>query len=222
MSNFEIFVMNAPKRNIHRSILENYMYDKNVTVHTEKAQKVFIPYIDKLQYDMRRIFINILKKFLKTDKAYLMILQDDMVLGKNFKKAIEYIVSTKPQEMIFTFFSPFDLRAMKRDEWAVLYNKTGMRNLRGCATLMRRELVVIIIEENEHILYDQHWGWGDDTFLRLVLMKREIGFVHTKQSFTQHGVVKSALSHLPMYTKVYNKKLDLLEYAKVNYPIQEA
>lgn len=213
MTDLEIWVMKAPQRNIHKSIVKMYDNKPNVHVHQELA-KYITRKSGRRRYIIRDIQHHIYEKFLETDGEHLLIIQDDMWLGKNFDKAIDWIVREGVLREFSVFYCPKNL---KRNPGFIV-KKCGKTNdfIRGMANLHTRNFVETLVKEQSIIPHELGF-LGSDEYVITILHKYKMEWILAYPSFAQHAQMKSVIGNNPRATLAFDPELDLLKLTKEYY-----
>lgn len=204
--------MNHPDRKVHSSLLDaltefkKIKEDVRVHIHQE--------YTDEKGYS-RNILINMVKDFLETNDDWMVMFQDDVILGKNFFPALDYILEKGVFENILQFFSarkeirekPNGIHRVKNTNLGYMYS-----------TVFSRWFCEQMIKLNDGI----HRPIGDDEFIKEMRKLLKLHYLVTRPSFVQHDKeVPSVLGHnfpsthwIIRSSKTFDPTIDLLEMVK--------
>lgn len=217
MSNYEIQIMNKPGRTIQKTIVEAYQYDSNVFVHNEKAK------IINRKYYIRDIWLNMLRNFLDRDFEYLVMLQDDVILGHNFKPAIKYILDEGLNVELLNLFNNYSIfRTYELGFIESKFQKAHLEMFRGQGHIVTRMCAKALIRKD---MIDKFNIRHSDGYTVFVLNELKIPYAYTNPAFIDHDkTMKSTIlspgssrPHSFQSSKTFMKNFDLLAFVKEFY-----
>lgn len=203
----EIWIMNHPTRTIHKSIIEAF---PNPFIHNDYEK------------DSAHVLIAILQKYYDNSISdYLLVIQDDVILGKNFKPSVEYIVSRGLNVALMSFYLP---KVKRKKQKFHQYNpiKSNVRMIRGEGLLYPRSTVKIILDNWRHFYDIMGNDKADDYLISLIFLNViKTPFTIPNPSFIQRdrsykSVLGNKMSHT-MTASTFDPNIDLLKFAREYY-----
>lgn len=212
----EIQIMNKPGRQIQRSIVSAYDRYPNTYIHNENAI-----IIDR-RYYIRDIWLNMLNNFLDRDSEYLLMLQDDVMLGKNFREAIEFIVHEGLNTSLINLFNNYNMNQYKIGFLHSNFQRKYLDMFRGQGHILDRSCAEALTRKDMIDMFDIRHS---DGYTVHVLHHLNIPYAYTNPSFLGHDkTMKSTIMnpgsgrpHSFPNSKTYKKNFDLLEFTKEYY-----
>lgn len=210
---YDIWIMNHPDRDIQPTLIEalsemNYKYNTHNEIN-----------------DLRNISINIMKRFLaNSDKNYILLCQDDVILGKNFFLALNHILENVPNQNMISFYSQrkefdtmdYDLHPYQNKWLNYTYVIIVNRNFANKMIEHKDDTIKWLRKENTDV---------DDEYISAIRSLYNLPYLITHPSFVQHDVSVSSTNSrnkglyspknkLSMISRSFDKNIDLFKEVK--------